>query len=88
MQRQIWKDAALRVDERCEEKALRAKLLNATVARRMITTAECAVEAGNLPIWGALGISEKYLYLGSGGSKQRARRGIGLLPYLCSARAL
>ena len=53
--RQIWGDAVLRVDERCEEKALRAKLLNTSVARRMITKADCMVEAGNLPLWGIPG---------------------------------
>ena len=57
IQRRIWKDIALRLDERSEAKAICTKLLNTTVARRMITKAECMVEAGNLPLWGC---SEKF----------------------------
>ena len=53
--RQIWKDAVLRLEESCEAKALCAKLLNATVARRMIAKAECAVEAVGLPLRGRSG---------------------------------
>ena len=52
IQRQLWADAVLGSDERCEAKAICTKLLNATVARRMITKAECMVEAGDLPLWG------------------------------------
>ena len=55
IQRQIRKDAGLRVEERREAKALRAKLLSATVARRVITKADCMVEAGNLPHRGRSG---------------------------------
>ena len=80
IQRQIWKPAALRVDERCDAKALCAKILDTTSTRRMITKADRTVEAGNLPICGALGISAKYPYLGSECNKKRGSRGLGLLP--------
>ena len=73
-------DAVLRVDERREGDALCAKLLNATVARRMITKAECMVEAGGPHLGGGLGIPAKYFYMGAEGSEKRARRGLGLLP--------
>ena len=53
IQRQIWSDAVLRVDERCDANALHAKILNATVGRRMITKDERMVEAGG-PTLGAL----------------------------------
>ena len=50
IQRQIWRRAFRGVDGRCEARSICAKLLNNTVARRMIDKAECAVEAGNHPI--------------------------------------
>ena len=53
IQRQLWTDAVLGFDERCEANAIFAKLLNATVARRMITKAECMVETGGPPALGA-----------------------------------
>ena len=52
IQREIWRDAVLGYDERSDAKAICTKLLNTTVARRMITKAECMAEAGNLPLWG------------------------------------
>ena len=78
IQRQIWEDAARGVDERFGEKALCAKLLNTTVARRMITKEERMVEAGNPPFGGARWISVKFRLLVSGGSRLRAKRGPGL----------
>ena len=44
--------AALKSDERVEARALCARLLNPTGARRMMTKAECMAEAANLPLRG------------------------------------
>ena len=59
IQRRIWKGAVLRVDERCGPNALRAKLLNAEVSRRMIIKDDRTVEAGDLPLWGLSGVFRK-----------------------------
>ena len=49
IQRDIWRAAVIRHDDRGEEKAIRTRLLNATVARRMSAKAGRIVEAGNPP---------------------------------------
>ena len=43
MQKQLWGDAVMRLGEQRSAKSLCANLLAATVARRRITKAECAV---------------------------------------------
>ena len=52
IQRQLWKDAVLGVDERFDAKALRAKLLRTKFARRVITNSERMIEAANSPLRG------------------------------------
>ena len=78
IQRQICGGAVLGVDERCDSRALCAKILNTDVARQMITKAEFMVEAGNLPFAGARGISVKSRLLVSGVSNLLGKRGPGL----------
>ena len=52
IQRQIWRDAVRGYDERCEGNAICTKLQNTTVARRMISKADCMVGAANLHLRG------------------------------------
>merc|ERR1712112_756904 len=59
IQREIWRDAVLWYDERSDAKAICTKLLNTAVDRRVITKAECMVEAGNLALWGCSEIFQK-----------------------------
>ena len=67
IQREIWRDAVLGYDERSDAKAICTKLLNTTAARRMITKAECMVEAGNPPPWGR---SEKFAMVSLSGFRK------------------
>ena len=75
IQREMWRDAVLVYDERSDAKAICAKLLNTTVARRMITKSECMVEAGNLPPWAFSGKFERSLFPVSGSSREKAKQG-------------